>query len=63
VVEILVLLALSAAIVAYLNWSSEVAWTEFLAASKSATPAPTLPIQAVNGRCDGTHNQASVDLP
>jgi hypothetical protein len=50
VVEILVLLALLFAIVAYLNWSSEVAWAEFLAASKLA--APSSPIQVVKGKCE-----------
>jgi hypothetical protein len=49
VVEILILLGLSVAIVAYLNWSSEVAWAEFLAASKLATPAPSSPIQPAKG--------------
>jgi hypothetical protein len=33
-VEVLVLIALSASIVGYLNWSSEAAWSDFLAASK-----------------------------
>lgn len=53
-VEILVLLALSAAIVAYLNWSSEVAWAEFLAAGKLAAPMQNPPFQAVKGKtpCD-----------
>jgi hypothetical protein len=40
VAEILVLVLLSAAAVAYLNWSSEIAFAEFLAASKLAAPAP-----------------------
>lgn len=39
-VEVIVLLALSGAIVAYLNWSSEAAWAEFKAASQ--LPAPEL---------------------
>ena len=34
VVEVLVLVALSSAVVFYLNWSSEVAFAEFLAASR-----------------------------
>jgi hypothetical protein len=33
-VEILVLIALAGAAVVYLDWSSEAAWSEFLAASK-----------------------------
>ena len=37
-VEVIVLLALSGAIVGYLNWSSEAAWAEFNAASQ--LPAP-----------------------
>jgi hypothetical protein len=44
-VEMVVLLALAAAVVAYVNWSSEVAWAEFLAASKLAVPAPNQPNQ------------------
>ena len=35
-VEVLVLVALSGAVVGYLNWSSEVAFSEFLAASQQA---------------------------
>ena len=35
-VEILVLIALSGAIVGYLNWSSEVAFSEFLASGQRA---------------------------
>ena len=33
-VEVLALIALAGVAVAYLNWSSEVAWSEFLAASR-----------------------------
>jgi len=33
-IEILVLIALAGAVLAYLDWSSEAAWSEFLAASK-----------------------------
>ena len=33
-VQVLTLIALAGAAVAYLNWSSEVAWSEFLAASR-----------------------------
>jgi amino acid transporter len=48
VVEILVLLGLSAAAVTYVNWSSRLAWAEFLAADKLAVPAPNSPIQEVS---------------
>jgi hypothetical protein len=46
-VEVLVLLALSAAIVGYVNWSSEAAWTEFKAASKLSAPEANSPVQTV----------------
>jgi hypothetical protein len=49
-VEVIVLLALAVAMVAYVNWSSEVAWAEFLAASKVAVPMPALPLRAVKGK-------------
>ncbi len=48
-IEVFVLLLLSGAIVAYLNWSSDVAWAEFVAASKLPAPGPTTPIQTVKG--------------
>ena len=53
-VEILFLLALSGAVVGYLNWSSEAAWAEFNAASKLSAPAPNAPVQTVEGhmQCD-----------
>jgi Trk-type K+ transport system membrane component len=53
-VEILLLVVLSGAVVGYLNWSSEAAWAEFKAASESATPAPNAPVQTVKGHmsCD-----------
>jgi hypothetical protein len=53
-VEVIVLVALAVAMVAYVNWSSEVAWAEFLAASKMAVPAPGLPLREVKGKaaCD-----------
>lgn len=53
-VEILVLLALGGAIVGYVNWSSEVAFAEFLAASKLAAPSNHSAIQPVKGHapCD-----------
>jgi hypothetical protein len=54
VLEILVLLALAVAIVAYLNWSSEAAFAEFLAASQPSAAAPSSSLHAVKGRapCD-----------
>ena len=53
-VEIFVLLVLSGAIVGYLNWSSETAWAEFIAASKQSEVGPTMPIQTAKGKasCD-----------
>jgi hypothetical protein len=53
-VEILFLLALSGAVVGYLDWSSEAAWAEFNAASKLSAPAPNAPVQTVKGhmQCD-----------
>jgi hypothetical protein len=50
VVEILALLVLSAAVVGYVNWSSEAAWAEFIAASKLAAPAANLPVLSVKGK-------------
>jgi hypothetical protein len=38
-VQIVVLLALSGAVVRYLTWSSDAAWAEFIAASEPAAPA------------------------
>ena len=38
-VEVLILIVLSGAIAGYLNWSSEVAFSEFLAASQQAAGA------------------------
>jgi|1186.fasta_scaffold986046_2 hypothetical protein len=38
--QILVLLALAGGFIRYLNWSSEAAWAEFLAASKAAASDP-----------------------
>jgi hypothetical protein len=59
-VEVLVLLALAGAFVSYLNWSSEVNVTEFMAASKTPVagsnhrPPSSLPVQVVKERtsCD-----------
>jgi hypothetical protein len=53
-VELLVLLALSGAVVGYLNWSSDAAFAEFLAAGKLSAPAQHAPIQTVKRQapCD-----------
>jgi hypothetical protein len=54
--EVLVLLALSAAVMGYLDWSSETAWVEFMAASKSSAaessdrPPSSVPIRTVKGQ-------------
>ena len=49
ILEIVLLLALAGALVFYLNWSSEVAMSEFMAAGSH-------PLQAVKDRppCDGS---------
>ena len=55
-IQVLVLLALSAALVRYLEWSSDAAWAEFSAAHPPAQPAAKLlpqsvtPVQAVKAR-------------
>jgi hypothetical protein len=52
-VQVVVLLALSGAFIFYLNWSSDVAWQEFIAASEPSVAAPNhhaqsaAPIQTV----------------
>jgi amino acid transporter len=46
-IQVIVLVALSAAIVGYLNWSSEMAWQEFVAATEPPAPKPKLPMQTV----------------
>ena len=53
-VEILVLVALSAAIVGYVNWSSEAAWAEFKAAGRLPAPRSSSPVQTVKAHapCD-----------
>ena|ERR1700744_6522743 len=51
VLEIVVLLALAGVFVAYLNWSSEASFAEFLAASQ-ARPAPSLPLDEVRLPCE-----------
>jgi hypothetical protein len=61
VIQMVVLLALAGAVVFYLNWSSEMAWSEFQAASKAGAfdpgqPASSpLPVQTVKARakCPG----------
>jgi len=52
-VQVMVLLALAGAVVRYVNWSSEVAWQEFLSTNRpalagaSSPPAPQPPVQTV----------------
>jgi hypothetical protein len=53
-VQLLVLLALSAAVIRYLDWSSETAWAEFTAATTSSVAEPrdrqqsSAPVKTVN---------------
>jgi hypothetical protein len=47
VIEIVILIALSAAIIGYLNWSSEMAWSEFRAASQLQAPQSSQSLHAV----------------
>ena len=54
-VQLLVLLALSAAVIRYLDWSSETAWAEFTAATKLVAeprdrPQSSAPVQTVKGQ-------------
>lgn len=55
-VQVLVLLALSGAIVGYLNWSSDAAWKEFTGAGKPSAADPmhhsqfSTPVQRVKGQ-------------
>jgi hypothetical protein len=55
-VQVLVLLALSGAVVGYLKWSSDAAWREFNAASKASALEPkqyqhsAVPMQTVGGQ-------------
>lgn len=55
-VQVMVLLALVGAVVRYVNWSSEVAWEEFLSASRpalagaSSKPQPLAPVQTVKSK-------------
>jgi hypothetical protein len=53
-IEILVLLALSGALVGYLNWSSEAAWTEFKAAGKLPGSESISPVQTVKAHAPCT---------
>jgi hypothetical protein len=55
IVEILVLLALSGAAIAYLDWSSDVNWAAFIAASQTAGlvlthPRPDASVQTAKGQ-------------
>jgi hypothetical protein len=55
-VQVLVLLALSVAVIGYLRWSSDAAWREFIAAGKASALEPThhqhsaIPAQTAGGR-------------
>jgi flagellar basal body-associated protein FliL len=55
-VQVLVLVTLAGAVVWYVNWSSEVAWQEFLSANKPPVSSPNhqpqsqVPVQAVKGK-------------
>jgi hypothetical protein len=50
--QVLVLLALAGAFIRYLNWSSDAAWAEFSAASKSElSQARPYPRSAVGSGC------------
>jgi hypothetical protein len=59
-IQVLVLLALSGAVIRYLDWSSDTAWAEFVAAGKSSVldpghrPPSSAPVQTVKRRapCD-----------
>ena len=53
--QVLVLLALSAAVIGYLKWSSDAAWSDFIAASKASAleskhhQHSAVPLQTVRG--------------
>ena len=55
-IQVLVLLALSAAVIRYVNWSSDAARAEFTAAGKPALsgptqqPQPAAPVEIVKGQ-------------
>jgi hypothetical protein len=53
IVEIVVLLALAAAITHYLDWSSDANWAEFIATSQTSGLAPShrsQPVQSAKGQ-------------
>jgi hypothetical protein len=55
-VQVLVLLALSVAVIGYLKWSSDAAWSDFIAANKASALEPkhhqdsTVPLQTVRSQ-------------
>jgi hypothetical protein len=55
-VQVMVLLALAGAVVRYLNWSSDVAWKEFISANPPALAGTSYhlqsqtPVQTVKGK-------------
>ena len=54
-VQVLVLVALSGVVIGYLKWSSDAAWTEFIAAGKASAlekhhEHSAVPMQAVRGQ-------------
>ena len=55
-VQVMVLLALAGAVVRYVNWSSEVAWKEFISSSRPALAGsnrqsqPQAPVQTVKSK-------------
>ena len=54
--QVLVLLALSAVVIGYLKWSSDAAWSDFIAASKASALEPkhqqhsAVPVQTVRSQ-------------
>jgi len=60
IMQVLVLLALTGAFIRYLDWSSDRAWAEFIAASQSPTPdrkpqpRSSTPVQAVKSQAPCT---------
>ncbi len=55
-IQVLVLLALSAALIRYLEWSSDQAWAEFSRTTRSVPPAtqPATPLQPVKAKATCT---------
>jgi hypothetical protein len=55
-IQVLVLVALSGAFIRYVNWSSDEAFSDFLAASQSSAPAArprpqsATPVYAITGK-------------